>query len=157
MSAQREIRGQLPHPPGRSARGSCGLQLAALVVGCITGLTGITIDGNPTYGFHSFRRNGTMRKFAIELLLAFGLLAAPALVAPTPAPLAVSVARAQALLDINSASKKELDALPGIGSAYADRIIKGRPYRGKDDLVDKKIVPKATYDKIKDKIIAKQK
>ena len=98
-----------------------------------------------------------MRKLAIELLLGFGLLAVPALIAETPAPLAISVAQAQALLDINSASKSDLDALPGIGSAYADKIIKGRPYKGKDDLLHKKIVPKATYDKIKDKIIAKQK
>jgi competence protein ComEA len=98
-----------------------------------------------------------MRKLAIELLLGFGLLAAPALIAETPAPLAISVAQAEDLLDINSASKSDLDALPGIGSAYADKIIKGRPYKGKDDLVNKKIIPKATYDKIKSKIIAKQK
>ena len=64
---------------------------------------------------------------------------------------------AAALLDINSASKAELDALPQIGSARADAIIKGRPYKGKDDLINKKIIPQNAYDAIKDKIIAKQK
>lgn len=60
-------------------------------------------------------------------------------------------------MDINSASEKELASLKGIGDVRAKAIVKGRPYKGKDDLVNKKIIPKGVYEGIKDQIIAKQK
>jgi competence protein ComEA len=88
--------------------------------------------------------------------------AAPAAMVPTtkaePAPAAKADAKKEPL-DINSATKDELKALPGIGDAYADKIIKGRGkagYSGKDDLLKKKILNEKTYDGVKEMIIAKQ-
>lgn len=72
--------------------------------------------------------------------------------APAPGP---STAQGK-LVDINTASASELDALPGIGKARADAIIKNRPYKGKDDLAARRIIPQNVYDGIKDKIIARK-
>ncbi len=73
------------------------------------------------------------------------------------APAATKDAPAAAPMDINSATAKQLATLDGIGDARSAAIVKGRPYSGKDDLVNKKILTQDVYDKIKDKIIAKQK
>ena len=96
-------------------------------------------------------------RFAATVLVAC-LLASPALAGGTQpgASIPRPATTAAQPLDINSASKAELDALPGIGEVRSEAIIKGRPYRGKDDLLSRGIVPEGVYDGIKDRIVARQ-
>ena len=108
-----------------------------------------------------------MIKSMLALVAALALFAGPALaetkqpakepVKAAPAAPAKAATPVVQKVNLNTATAAELDALPQIGSARADAIIKGRPYKGKDDLIHKKIIPQNAYDAIKDKVIAKQK
>lgn len=108
--------------------------------------------------------NGAMKPCRLILLLVLSIFL-PLGITQAPKTTGAETKKAQVkkttpstdLIDINSASADQLKALPGIGDAYSKKIIDGRPYANKSQLVSRKIVPQATYDRIKDQIIAKQK
>jgi DNA uptake protein ComE-like DNA-binding protein len=102
----------------------------------------------------------TFRTNLLAALLTGALAAMPlpvfAQAAKPPATAPAPAGKPADPLDINTATKAQLMTLKGIGEARSDAIIKGRPYRAKNELVDKKIIPKSVYDGIKDQIVAKQ-
>ena len=114
-----------------------------------------------------------LTRYLLVLLAVFSLYAMPPQPGSTKAPSVAkttaksaqaqaqktaesSAEKAKSLLDINSASEQALQQLPGIGTAYAAKIVQNRPYASKNQLLSKEIIPAATYEKIKDLIIAKQ-
>jgi DNA uptake protein ComE-like DNA-binding protein len=104
------------------------------------------------------RLNRYLTAIGLTLLLALPAVAQTASPSQSPSSAALTkLAQARQLVDINSASAGELDKLPGIGPARAKAIIANRPYNGKDDLTQRKIIPPNVYNQIKDKIIARQK
>jgi len=111
-----------------------------------------------------------MSRLVIAIIVLLFAVGAPHVVpagaqAPTSDPKAPAAARSDAkpaaggttaAVDLNSASIDQLKAVDGIGEAFAKKIVEGRPYARKDELVTRKIIPQATYDKIKDQVVARQ-
>ena len=129
----------------------------------LLGRVGIDIEHNKPTSLVRLE-NGAMKPYRLILLLVLsvflplGITQAPKTTGTETKKVQVKKTTPSAdLIDINSASTDQLKALPGIGDAYSKKIIDGRPYANKSQLVSRKIIPQATYDRIKDQIIAKQK
>jgi DNA uptake protein ComE-like DNA-binding protein len=111
---------------------------------------------------HRIREDTTVKRLFPAFAATLLMLCGPALAADKDARTVAQAAAAQKApmsadkIDLNTATETELAALSGIGDARAKAIVKGRPYKGKDELVERKIVPQSVYDKIKDKVIARQ-
>ena len=102
-------------------------------------------------------KRNSVRLLLVALVLFLGVSVAVSHPQTSSTATKQATTSASNLVDINSATKEQLDALPGIGAAYSQKIIDNRPYAKKTDLVKKKVIPQATYNKIKHMIIAKQK
>jgi competence protein ComEA len=118
-----------------------------------------TIELCQEFSMHLFRRLLTIAALAAVSTFSPAQTPKPAAKAATAAKASSDAkpAAKPALVDINTATAAELKALPGIGDAYSQRIIQGRPYANKGQLLSRGVVPSATYDKVKDMVIAKQK